>query len=534
MTDPRPAPPRLRGPSNWIGPASRIAIGLVALLLGALVVADLVVPGFLAHPSAEVRQSRNLVSRVAATRVLAPLREGRLDQVRNVLAELQREDGELLSIALAVDGVAPIVVGDHGRHWRLAAGDASRLDQIRIPLLADGSRRGELQLAFAPEPLSWPGVLGNRAVLGTAWTIVLALLAIPLYLRRAIRQMDPSASVPERVRSAFDTLTEAIILLDRQGNVLLVNSALSAIVGEARADAIGRPIGALGWLVEPFAAQRVAPPWQAVLARRVPSSAATVRIAGRSGVRSVIVNASLLGEVGRHLPGCLVTLADVTDLEEKTDKLHRAHAALSASRSELVEKNAELTRLATRDPLTGLLNRGTLMEGAQQRFAAARLSSLPLVCLMCDIDFFKSINDGYGHAAGDRVIQGATAALTRALGDVALIGRYGGEEFCAFAYGLPLAAVHERVEQARRDIEATVGQAIGDGIERTVTMSFGLAVLEPVVADAAALIERADQALYEAKRSGRNRVVVAAAAASATEPAPVTPTGAVATTSAPD
>ena len=204
--------------------------------------------------------------------------------------------------------------------------------------------------------------------------------------------------------------------------------------------------------------------------------------------------------------GCLATFSDVTELHQRTEHLRVALDELRRTQAEVERQNEELTLLATRDALTGLFNRRSLMQQARQRFDEARTGGTVLSCIMCDIDHFKSVNDRFGHAGGDQVIQGAAKALQRGLRLGAFAGRYGGEEFCVMLPETSEAEAMVVAERMRADIEAHLGHALRDHPGVRVTMSFGIARIGPHVADEAALIDLADQALYHSKKNGRNRV----------------------------
>ncbi|MCX7514515.1 GGDEF domain-containing protein [Frateuria hangzhouensis] len=165
---------------------------------------------------------------------------------------------------------------------------------------------------------------------------------------------------------------------------------------------------------------------------------------------------------------------------------------------------ADLRRLARTDPLTGTLNRLGLDEAARQRFDDPH----GLAVLMLDADHFKAINDRHGHAGGDRVL----AALARCLGTRLrpgdLLGRIGGEEFLVLLPHTGLAAAAALAEDLRAHVASLPLEF--DGLAQAITVSIGVAAREGTDANADALVRRADRALYEAKRAGRNRVAGAA------------------------
>lgn len=492
-----------------LGPAPRLAAGLVTLMISILILSHLLVADFLPDRADEAKRHRTVVGRLAASELIVPLQKGDLSGVREALARLREQTPGLRSAAVHGPEMAPLIAGDHARHWHLADHAPSTIDQVRVALLDRGERWGELQLAFEPVmPESFIDVLKHPLLRGMLVMAVLAFVCFQLYLRRAMRYLDPAAAVPDRVRSAFDTLNEGVLVIDRIGNMMLVNTALARIRTDAGPALIGQPIDTLAWLAAPFHERQRTPPWRNVLAGRGASLGRKIRIDGGDGVtRTVVLNCSPIDNGQDRIQGCLLTLSDITELEERTRKLRKALDDLSASQAEIVAKNAELTWLATRDALTGMLNRRTLMAEAEQAFTRSRITGAPLVCLMCDIDHFKSINDRFGHGAGDRVIESAARELAQAVGERGFVGRYGGEEFCVLLVGQTLEQGLHLAEYARAAIEANTGSAIGLDDAPTVTMSFGATRLVPSIGSTAELIDRADQALYEAKRSGRNRVV---------------------------
>jgi diguanylate cyclase (GGDEF)-like protein len=180
---------------------------------------------------------------------------------------------------------------------------------------------------------------------------------------------------------------------------------------------------------------------------------------------------------------------------------------------------AELSRLSVTDQLTAALNRRGFLNRAVPSIALARRSGQPSALIMFDIDRFKAINDDYGHAAGDDVLRGLVTVLSAGMRPGDLLGRLGGEEFAVFlhdATGATAVSIAQRLcDQVRTGVEHPAGAG------RVVTVSGGVAPVpgsfEPEAALSLALTS-ADEALYAAKRGGRDRIVVARAADSAAIP----------------
>jgi diguanylate cyclase (GGDEF)-like protein len=171
---------------------------------------------------------------------------------------------------------------------------------------------------------------------------------------------------------------------------------------------------------------------------------------------------------------------------------------------DLTLARSELAQISRTDQLTGLLNRRGFDETAALTLRSAFAANLPAVVFMCDVDHFKSINDRFGHAFGDKVLAEIADVLRAFAGtDGVLVGRHGGEEFAALMIGI----TREQAAQYAEDIRhACAAREISiDGNSTRVTISIGFTVAREE-ADLAKIMRVADRALYIAKHGGRNRV----------------------------
>jgi diguanylate cyclase (GGDEF)-like protein len=182
---------------------------------------------------------------------------------------------------------------------------------------------------------------------------------------------------------------------------------------------------------------------------------------------------------------------------------------------ELARTREELRTQAMRDPLTGVWNRRGILDALERELSRARRGGLPTTAALLDLDHFKRINDTYGHAAGDAVLQEAAARMAGSVRPYDMVGRYGGEEFLVILPGCEVADARGTLERVRARVAAEP-VATPDG-DVGVSCSIGVACARLDLAVAAELLpqaqqellKRADEALYTAKRNGRNRVEIA-------------------------
>lgn len=196
-------------------------------------------------------------------------------------------------------------------------------------------------------------------------------------------------------------------------------------------------------------------------------------------------------------------------IDRKPRDLRPIELAMLADLANLTMEQLELRLLATRDGLTGAMRREPFLISAERDLAMARREGRPLSCLMIDVDNFKKINDQWGHAAGDEVLVRISAAIGAELRRGDTLGRIGGEEFCVVSPDTDLLGAKKLAERVRAAVAAVEIDAEGRTI--AVTASVGVAQLQSHDTTPIDVLKRADAALYDAKRNGRDRVSVGAA-----------------------
>jgi diguanylate cyclase (GGDEF)-like protein/PAS domain S-box-containing protein len=485
-------------------PITRLSMGLVSLTFALMFVGNYLTNTVRDQSELVYGSRRLLVENLATQYSLLALRNER--QVLQVaIRSLIERNTEILSAGLRrVDGYLIIETPGHSKSWHPPSPDHSTPEYMQVPILTDQGRWATLELHFAPSgaerlrfwELPWVQFLAFMAVAG--------LLGNLLYLRRMLAYLDPSAVVPERIKAVVNALSEGIVLVDPEGRVVLANTAMATLTQQLDLDVVGRPLSRLPIVV---GSGRAEPPWAETLRGAEAESSVPVSLPLPTGtVRKLLVNTAPIRGNDQTLRGVLVSFSDVTLLEEFNAHLIAVAQEKEAAHAEIHRKNAELFRLATRDPMTGCLNRRAFFEAAGPVFAQARQWGTDLCCIMTDIDHFKTFNDVYGHAVGDRVIEAVAQSNGAILRADDLFCRYGGEEFCILLPGVSMAEAMVVAERLRADIETKAGAMVEGEANVRITSSFGVSRLHVGAGDLTALIHEADQALYVSKRGGRNRV----------------------------
>lgn len=189
--------------------------------------------------------------------------------------------------------------------------------------------------------------------------------------------------------------------------------------------------------------------------------------------------------------------------------VHRLRRDNFATHRRLRRANEKLARLATTDELTGCVNRRRFLEQGALELEQSRRHGHPLTLLAMDVDRFKAINDRYGHGVGDDYLRAFVKTIEAALRKGDVLGRVGGEEFAVLLPRTPLKEGQRAAERIRKEVASMEVSEIG--MDRPTTVSIGVTGQARQDRDLANLIRRADEAMYEAKRTGRDRVVVASA-----------------------
>lgn len=322
---------------------------------------------------------------------------------------------------------------------------------------------------------------------------------------RILAHVRPRGGREDLLHAVFEVAQDAVLVLsavrDNAGrlldaHVVKANPTASRLFGREPGDLIG---ASLLTLFSPLSGREINQRCRRVIEGRE-ADRFEIDLSARAGGEWLRATIMPLGD------GAVVSFVDVSDLKGALIAAERARAALAAEIRQRQRLEDELRRLSLTDELTGLANRRALLRHLRREIRRMRRHGDPLAVIAVDLDHFKAINDAHGHPAGDALLVGIGALLhdmTRR--DLDLVARIGGEEFMVV---LPRTGRDEAcglAERLRAELAAR-SWPIG-GTELRVTGSFGVIACDDH-ADPRSLIAQADAALYRAKRTGRDRVVV--------------------------
>ena len=497
---------RLRKSLGLMFPAMRIALALALLTSCILLTADMF--GFVPDEDRLELDTRKKIAESLAIQFSVMDAERDLRKINGMINIVAERNDKILSTGIRrITGKAVFESPTHAQMWKGYEQGKSTSTHVLVPLMDGGKLWGNVELRF--ENLKSDTFIGYTQTSTFRLMVFFFLIGFGVYLvfmLRTLRQLDPSAVVPERVNAAFDTLSEGVVIVDEDEQILLTNKAFNDKVDRDAIALLGQKFSSSKWERVSKEKSGTELPWIEVLNTGNAVIGAQFNLTPDGGSTiTFAINASPILDPDGASQGVLITLDDITDIEERNVQLHSMVERLEKTQAKVHAQNKELTYLATRDALTGCLNRRSFSQQFEGLFEAAVEQGTELSCIMIDLDHFKSVNDNFGHSTGDEVIKMLAEVLKKSTRQEDLVGRYGGEEFCLVLPGMTLEVAIKVAERIRLRIKDESSKRFEDGPR--VTASLGVACIHDNPEDPSALNNLADEALYGAKQSGRNRVV---------------------------
>jgi PAS domain S-box-containing protein len=350
-----------------------MSLGLTMLTVSMLLIADIL--GLIPSTRHAELQSRKAVAESLAIQLSAEVMLKRTQNIDQILKSMVERNETISSVAVReTNNTLLASIGNHTQHWTLDPEDKSTATQVQVPLFNGQLRWGNVEIVFT-KLANGSGVLSlQSSVLGIVLFItIVGFLAYLLFLKRALRELNPDAVIPERVSKALDTLNEGLLILDEKGYVVFANSAFSLKMCMRSEELLGKDIARFDWKIHDNQHENdLQLPWINVLEGKVLSDSSTMKLSNALGkVFILTVQASPIVGSDDIVRGVLITFDDITEIEAKNDELQRTLLSLEKSRNEVSQQNQKLQILAYSDPLTGILNRRSLTEGMSTLFDEA-------------------------------------------------------------------------------------------------------------------------------------------------------------------
>lgn len=487
-------------------PETKAGTAVLALICAVFLLGDWL--GLIADKETLQLQARQETAAVLAQEVAKDMRTGNLTRVQTTLDAFLNRNKHVVEARFVSEVVSATSLNQNDS---ASEADKSNPALLKIVPVYDGEIRvGTLDVRFDPRVLSGVAAVANYSVVVLMFLFAAGgFLFHRAFLGRSMEEQGMGGIVPSRIKEAFDSLAVGVLVLDESGRIVHANRAFKESCCMQSYMLAGSWLHDLEWYSY-GEGERIAEgalPWLRVLksGEGILGEKLTLRTADNVE-RSYGVNCTPLHETQEDYRGVIVTLDNLTELEKRNATLKKSLTDLEEQNQNIDVKNRELELLASRDPLTNCLNRRAFTERYGVVHQTAVEEESPLVCLMIDIDHFKRINDNYGHALGDKVIKFVARVLEEQIRQDDLLGRYGGEEFCVVLENTTLEQAVTAAERMRKQIAAGDASLFGSALRTTA--SFGVACMEQGDIGSDELIHRADKALYLAKESGRNKVMI--------------------------
>ena len=321
-----------------------VSCGLVSLTISLMLAGDWLVDLAPTHDRQVFEYRRDLAESLAVQYSALAARE-QIETVKFAMEVLTKRNSNILSLALLQkSGTVVAQVGDHARVWVQPPGEESSLEFLQVPIFSRDQQWGTLQVAFRQENL--PGL---QRFFRDPWIRFLAFVSIAgfagyfLFMKRILRQLDPSGTIPTRVKTALDGLAQGVVMIDTKGTIVLANNAFCRAVGESVTSLSGSDLSTLSWKSAELSATMSVYPWTEAIEDKQPLANRPLLLdIHESEPRKFVVNTVPIMDDASTMQGALVSFFDVTDLDRSNASLREAISELELSHVTIREKNQEL------------------------------------------------------------------------------------------------------------------------------------------------------------------------------------------------
>jgi PAS domain S-box-containing protein len=346
-----------------ITPLVWVSFGLVSLTVSVMLAGDSLIdlsPG----RDRQIFEYRRDLSESLAVQYSALAERDQLDVLKFAMETLAQRNTDILSLALLQNnGMVVARIGEHARIWVQPPGEESTLDFFQVPIFSGDQPWGVLQIAFRQveaHGLRW--FLSHPWVQFLGFVSGMGFVGYLLFMRRTLKQLDPTAVVPTRVKAALDALAQGLVMIDTRDTIVLVNEAFSSRVERPISSLVGSDLGDLPWETPDQPGRTGVRSWTQAIMDKTPITGASVTLTtSDGGDRKFTVNSVPIMDDQGTVRGALVSFDDVTELEKANASLIQAVTELEQSREKILNQNQMLDGT----------NRSLQMEIAERKRAEA-------------------------------------------------------------------------------------------------------------------------------------------------------------------
>ncbi len=464
-------------------------LALIAMSISSMITTLILIP----RDQAQHLKWQNQHAKSIAMQFSLAIQTGREKTIQNLIDVLLKQFPELDSIALKVNSKTLISSADHELKWSNKDKHEKALTNITLEIPRTDGAPLELALCYK---IDGHNRYHSTSLIAGGYTFAGTFLFYLLFIRKMFKKSFSSANSAstDRVNEIFNTMSEAIAVLDNNEKIILANNEFLELTGKKFRDLKDKPINNLSWSDQPETM-----PWTSTITGKQVTKGVQLSFTNANKTKIILVNSSPVLDKDNTVSGVMVTLSDVTELHEQNEKIKIAMLELKENHKKIQAQNAALKEMSMKDPLTGCLNRRAFFELFDTEWSSSKRYGYELSCIMMDIDYFKKINDNHGHSKGDEVLKALPQVINDNTRKSDQICRYGGEEFCIL---MPHTEIDDAVSVAEKIREKIEDRNPGD-IHTTV--SIGVSATNFEAKNPQELIDQADKALYHSKHNGRNQ-----------------------------
>jgi PAS domain S-box-containing protein len=299
----------------------RIVLGLSGMLVSLLLLAAMI--GLVPDQHGAIRDGHARLAEAIAVNTSIFITNSDIRRMKSSLQVVVDRNDKILSAAVRrTDGQTIARIGDHREQWQTLDEDKSS-SRVTVPIYQGSDEWGQVELNFEPLlPSAWYGQFMHPLFLLLGFMLLASFMVYYLYLGKMLKQLDPSQAIPDRVRSALDTMAEGLLVIDAKQNIVLANESFALLVGESAEALIGRQISRFSWCGRnDESVDSDASPWSHTLEDGVLRTSEMIRLKQDGKSRTFMTNCSPVLNGSGKASGVLISFDDITELEQKEVEL---------------------------------------------------------------------------------------------------------------------------------------------------------------------------------------------------------------------